>query len=147
MNETPQIVVLDGYTLTHDDLTWEALQSLGNCIVYDRSPPANVLSHVADADIILTNKIPLTRETINQLPRLKYIGVTATGTNIIDLAAARERGIVVTNVPGYSTNSVAQLTFAHLLNLAQHVGDHAQAVRSGRWADAARLVFLGHAAH
>ncbi len=136
MNNSPRIVVLDGYTLTHGDLTWEALKSLGHCTVFDRSCAEEVLSRASDADIVLTNKVVLSRGTINQLPRLQYIGVTATGTNDVDLAAAHERGIVVTNVPSYGTHSVAQLAFAHLLNLAQRVGDHAIAVRQGRWTEA-----------
>ena len=137
----PQIVVLDGYTLTHGDLTWEPLEALGDCRVYDRSTEAEVPSRAADAELVLTNKVPLSRATINQLPALRYIGVTATGTELIDHAAARDRGIVVTNVPSYGTDSVAQLTLAHLLNLAQQVGPHAAAVRAGRWSQAADWCF------
>lgn len=136
MNKSTQIVVLDGYTLTHGDLTWEALKSLGHCTVFDRSCAEEVLSRASDADMVLTNKVVLSRETINHLPRLQYIGVTATGTNVVDLTAAQERGIVVSNVPSYGTHSVAQLAFAHLLNLAQRVGGHAIAVRKGRWTEA-----------
>lgn len=141
MNESPQIVVLDGYTLTHDDLTWDSLKSLGKCMLYDRSTPDEVLLRTTEADIVLTNKVLLPQETIAQLPQLKYIGVMATGTNVVNLTAAHERGIVVTNVPSYGTHSVAQLTMAHLLNLVQRVGDHAAAVRVGQWAQASDWCF------
>jgi glycerate dehydrogenase len=128
------IVVLDGYTLVADDLNWDGLRALGRCTIYDRTPEAEIVSRSIDADAVLINKAPLSADVMAQLPKLKYIGVTATGTNIVDLAAVTSQGIVVTNVPGYGTHSVAQLVFAHLLNLAQRVGDHAGAVRSGRWA-------------
>jgi glycerate dehydrogenase len=127
------VVVLDGFTLNPGDLSWEDLQSLGPCTIYDRTPPAELLRRAADADILLTNKAALTASTIQNLPRLKYLGVLATGTNVVDLAAARARGIPVTNVPAYGTKSVSQLTFALLLELAHHVGHHAQTVRDGRW--------------
>jgi glycerate dehydrogenase len=128
------IVVLDGYTLAADDLNWDGLQALGRCTIYDRTPETEIVSRSVDADAVLINKVSLSADAIAQLPKLKYIGVTATGTNIVDLAAATSRNIVVTNVPGYGTQSVAQLVFAHLLNLAQRVGDHAAFVRAGRWA-------------
>ncbi len=128
-----QIVVLDGYTLVSEDLGWEGLQALGNCAIYDRSADNEIVDRAAMADAVLINKVALTADSIKQLTQLKYIGITATGTNIVDLAAAKAGGIVVTNVPGYATRSVAQLVFAHLLNLAQRVGDHALAVRAGRW--------------
>ena len=115
------------------DLDWQNLQSLGSCAIFDRTQPAELLPRAADADILLTNKMELTAGTIQNLPRLKYIGVLATGTNVVDLAAARARGIPVTNVPTYGTKSVAQMTFALLLELAQHAGHHAQSVREGRW--------------
>jgi glycerate dehydrogenase len=127
------IVVLDGFTLNPGDLSWQELESLGPCVVYERTPPAEVLARAAGAEILLTNKSELTAGAIQNLPRLKYIGVLATGTNVVDLAATRTRGIPVTNVPAYSTRSVAQLTFALLLELAQHVGHHAATVREGRW--------------
>jgi glycerate dehydrogenase len=128
------IVVLDGYTLVAEDLNWNGLRAQGRCIIYDRTPEAEIVSRSIDADAVLINKVPLSAESIARLPKLKYIGVTATGTNIVDLAAARERNIIVTNVPGYGTQSVAQLVIAQLLNLAQRVGDHAALVRAGRWA-------------
>jgi glycerate dehydrogenase len=127
------IVVLDGFTLNPGDLSWEELKSLGPCTIYDRTPPAALADRAATADILLTNKTELSSAAIRNLPRLKYIGVLATGTNVVDLEAARARGIPVTNVPAYGTKSVAQLTFALLLELAQHVGHHAQTVREGRW--------------
>jgi glycerate dehydrogenase len=128
-----KIVVLDGFTLNPGDLTWDELKSLGDCEIHDRTLSQEVLARAADAEIVLTNKTVLTREQIQGLPRLRYIGVLATGTNIVDVVAARERNIPVTNVPTYGTKSVAQMTFALLLELAQHVGHHAQTVRAGRW--------------
>jgi glycerate dehydrogenase len=130
---TMNIIVLDGLTLNPGDLSWEELQSVGPCAIYDRTLPTELARRAADADVLLTNKTELTAGHIQNLPRLKYIGVLATGTNIVDLAAARARGIPVTNVPTYGTRSVAQLTFALLLELAHHTGHHAQTVREGRW--------------
>src|SRR6185295_16070162 len=109
------------------------LKSLGDCEIYDRTSPDEVVKRATDAELVLTNKTVLTREQINRLPKLKYIGVLATGYNIVDVAAARERGVPVTNVPTYGTRSVAQMTFALLLELTQHVGHHSQTVREGRW--------------
>jgi glycerate dehydrogenase len=128
------IVLLDGYTLNPGDLSWDELKSLGHCEIHDRTPPEEVVRRATDAEIVLTNKTPITREHIGQLPKLRYIGVLATGTNIVDFAAARERNIPVTNVPAYGTKSVAQMTLALLLALTQHIGHHAQSVREGRWA-------------
>jgi len=128
-----RIVVLDGYTLNPGDLSWEELEELGECSVYDRSSPKEVLNRAAGAEIILVNKIELSSDMIERLGSLKYIGVTATGYNIVDVEAARRRGIPVTNVPTYGTDSVAQMVFAHLLNLTQNVAHHAQTVRDGRW--------------
>ena len=135
-DKAAQIVVLDSYTLNPGDLSWGRLQSLGDCILYDRTPSRQVTERACDATIALTNKTQLSRETISALPRLKYIGVMATGYNNVDLESAREQDIVVTNVPVYSTPSVAQMVFAHLLNLTQRVGDHAESVRDGRWSAA-----------
>src|SRR5213594_2237609 len=128
-----KIVVLDGFTLNPGDISWSELQSLGDCEIYERSTPAEVVPRAADAEILLTNKTDFTRNHIQALPRLRYIGVTAAGTNVVDLAAARERNIPVTNVPAYGTRSVAQTTLALLLELTQHVGHHAQTVRESRW--------------
>ncbi|MGB2806494.1 MAG: D-2-hydroxyacid dehydrogenase [Sedimentisphaerales bacterium] len=127
------IVVLDGYTLNPGDLTWKDLETLGRCTVYDRAGPKEVVPRAKDAEIVLTNKTVLSSDVIKQLPKLKYIGVLATGYNVVDVEAAHNLGIPVTNVPAYSTQSVAQMVFAHLLNLTQHVGHHAQTVRSERW--------------
>ncbi|MHC4460972.1 MAG: D-2-hydroxyacid dehydrogenase [Planctomycetota bacterium] len=127
------IVVLDGYTLNPGDLTWKDLESLGQCTVYDRTGPKEVVPRATNAGIVLTNKTVLSSDVIKQLPKLKYIGVLATGYNIVDAEAARGRSIPVTNVPAYGTQSVAQMVFAHLLNLTQHVGHHAETVSSGRW--------------
>jgi len=128
-----KIIVLDGFTLNPGDLSWNELKSLGECEIHDRSSAPDVVRRAADAEIILTNKTVLNREQIFLLPKLKYIGVLATGYNIVDVAAARDRNIPVTNVPTYGTRSVAQHTFALLLELAQHAGHHAQTVRDGRW--------------
>jgi len=128
-----QIVVLDGYTLNPGDLSWEGLEALGSCTIYDRTAPADTVSRAEGAEIVITNKTEVSAEVIAQLDSLKYVGVLATGYNVVDIEAARERGVVVTNVPAYSTRSVAQMTFAHILNLTLHVGDHSGGVRSGRW--------------
>ncbi|HOX55872.1 MAG TPA: D-2-hydroxyacid dehydrogenase [Candidatus Paceibacterota bacterium] len=136
-----QIVVLDGFTLNPGDLDWTELASLGPCDIHDRTSPAELLRRAAGAEILLTNKTVLTGEDIRRLPRLKYIGVLATGTNVVDLVAARARGIPVTNVPTYGTRSVAQMTFALLLELAHHAGHHAQTVREGRWTRSADFCY------
>jgi glycerate dehydrogenase len=127
------ICVLDGYTLNPGDLSWDELRQLGACEIYDRTPPAEMIDRAANAEIVLTNKMPLPRATLGALPKLKYIGILATGTNVVDLPAAQERNIAVTNVPAYSTRSVAQATFALLLELTQRTGHHAQRVRDGGW--------------
>jgi glycerate dehydrogenase len=127
------IVVLDGFTLNPGDLSWDALAALGPCVIHDRTVPAALRQRAANADILLTNKTVLTRADFAQLPRLKYVCVLATGTNVVDLTAARERGIPVSNVPAYGTKSVAQATFALLLELAHRTGHHAESVRAGRW--------------
>ena len=127
------LVVLDGFTLNPGDLSWDGFKALGACAIYDRTPPEQVLKRSTGADIVLTNKTVLTRDHIQKLPQLKYIGVLATGTNVVDLVAARERNIPVTNVPAYGTKSVAQATFALLLELAHRTGHHAHTVRDGKW--------------
>ncbi len=127
------IVVLDGYTLNPGDLSWTPLEGLGRCTVYDRTSPDETLERAKDAQILITNKTCLSRETMQQLPKLQYIGVLATGYNVVDTQAAHDRNILVTNVPAYSTDSVAQMVFSHLLNLTQHATEHAQTVRQGQW--------------
>ncbi|MCA2971406.1 MAG: D-2-hydroxyacid dehydrogenase [Acidobacteriaceae bacterium] len=129
-----RIVVLDGYCLNPGDLSWSGLERLGEVTVYDRTPESLLLERARGAEALLTNKTPLGRETLAALPELRYVGVLATGYNVVDAAAARERGIVVTNVPAYGTASVAQLTIALLLELCHQVGVHAAAVRTGEWA-------------
>jgi glycerate dehydrogenase len=128
-----RIVVLDGYTLNPGDLSWSELQALGPCEIYERTPMAETLQRAQDAEIVLTNKTVLNEEIIAQLPTLKYIGVLATGYNVVDVEAASRRGIAVANVPEYSTASVTQMVFAHLLNFCNHVADHSASVRAGAW--------------
>jgi len=129
-----KIVILDAYTANPGDLSWHELEQMGTLTVYDRTQPTETVSRAADADIVLTNKVVISREVISQLPHLKYIGVLATGYNVVDVEAARERGIVVTNVPAYSTESVAQMVFAHLLTVTNRTEHYAVANRQGRWA-------------
>jgi len=129
----PKIVVLDGFTLNPGDLDWRALEEIGDVTVYARTPLAETVARAAGAEIVLTNKAPVSAAHLAELPALRYIGVLATGFNIVDVAAARARGIVVANVPGYGTASVAQHVFALILELAQRTGHHAQTVREGRW--------------
>jgi len=128
-----QIVVLDGYTLNPGDLSWQDLEALGPCSVHDRTPADLVVSRAREAEIVLTNKAVLSAAVIADLARLKYIAVLATGYNVVDVAAARQRKIPVSNVPAYGTESVAQMVFAHLLHLTQHIAEHAQTVGAGRW--------------
>jgi len=129
-----RIVVLDGYTLNPGDLSWQRLEALGPCRIYDRTPGDHVVRRSAGAEIVLTNKTVLSPEIIEQLPELGYIGVLATGYNVVDLDAARRRNIPVTNVPIYGTASVAQMVFAHVLNFTQRVAHHDRTVKEGRWA-------------
>jgi len=130
-----KIIVLDGYTLNPGDLSWDGVGGLGDLTVHDRTPAGEVAERAEGAEIVLTNKTLLPKETIEQLPAMKYVGVLATGYNVVDVAAAKEKGVIVTNVPLYGTASVAQMTFAHLLNLTQRVAHHAGTVREGRWTD------------
>ena len=130
---TMQIVVLDGHTLNPGDLNWSSFQALGRCEIFERTSMAQVLPRAAGAEILLTNKVALDRTVLEQLPQLRYIGVLATGYNVVDVLAARDRNIPVSNVPDYSTRSVAQLTWALLLELTHQVGHHARTVREGRW--------------
>ncbi len=133
MAERPRIVVLDGYALNPGDLDWDGFEALGQVTVYDRTPRDQVPDRAAGAPIVLTNKAILDRATIERLPALRYIGVLATGYNVVDLAAARERGIPVTNVPEYGTPSVVQMVFAHLLEHAMHLSMHDASVKAGDW--------------
>ena len=130
-----KMVVLDGYTLNPGDLHWGPLLDLGECKIYERTPATETVERAKGAAILLTNKVVLDRAIIEQLPDLKYIGVLATGVNVVDVPAAKERGIVVTNVPAYSTMSVVQLCFALLLEFTHRVGHHSGSVHSGGWAN------------
>lgn len=136
-----KIVVLDGYTSNPGDLNWDGIEQLGECVIYDRTKKDEVIERAKDADIILTNKVPFKKETMDALPNLKYIGVMATGYNIIDLDAAKAKGIIVTNIPAYSTNSVAQMVFAHILNIAQHIQSHSDQVHAGKWTNSPDFCF------
>ncbi len=128
-----KIVVLDGYAANPGDLNWGELKALGECTIYDRTAPDEVLGRAAGAEIVLTNKTVINAGHIDALPELKYIGVLATGYNIVDVDAAKAHGIIVTNIPAYSTASVAQMVFAHLLNIASQVQHHSEEVHKGRW--------------
>lgn len=129
-----KIVVLDGYVLNPGDLSWDGIKELGDCTIYDRTPAELTLERAKSAEAIFTNKVVLNKEIIAQLPNLKFIGVLATGYNVVDTEAAGNAGIVVTNIPAYSTASVAQMVFSHILNFVQNVGVHAQSVSAGEWA-------------
>lgn len=130
-----KIVILDGYTANPGDLSWGSLKEMGEVTVYERTRREEIAGRAADADIVLTNKVVMDREMMALLPRLKYIGVLATGYNVVDIEAARERDIIVTNVPAYSTESVAQTVFAHLLTVTNRTEHYAQQNRLGRWAE------------
>lgn len=128
-----KIIVLDGYGLNPGDLTWKGFEELGELTVYDRTSPSELLERAAGAEALVTNKTLITSENMDVLPDLKYIGVLATGYNVVDIDAAKARGIVVTNIPAYSTASVAQMVFAHILNITQRVGYYADENKQGRW--------------
>lgn len=130
-----KITILDGYTANPGDLSWETLEEIGELTVYDRTKPEEIVGRAKDADIVLTNKVCLRRHEIEQLPKLKYIGVLATGYNVVDTEAARERAITVTNVPAYSTDSVAQMVLAHLLTVTNRTEHYAIQNRKGQWTD------------
>lgn len=129
-----KIVILDGYTLNPGDLSWEGIKNLGECTIYDRTPPEKTVERAGDAEAVFTNKVVFNHEVISQLPNLKFIGVLATGYNVVDLDAATKAGIVVTNIPAYSTASVAQMVFSHILHIVQNVSRHADSVKKGDWA-------------
>lgn len=136
-----KIVVLDGYAANPGDLSWDGMKALGECVIYERTSPEQVLERAAGAEVVLTNKVVITAEHIAALPDLKYIGVLATGYNIVDVEAARSRGIVVTNIPAYSTDSVAQMVFAHILNICLQVQHYTEEVRGGRWTSSPDFCF------
>lgn len=139
-----KIVVTDGYTLNPGDLSWQELRAQGNCEIYDRTEPHVTIERCLDAQLVLTNKVVMSREVIEALPNLRYIGVLATGYNVVDLQAAAERNVVVTNIPAYGPASVAQFVFALLLNRVQPVDFYRDQVRQGRWAKSADFCFYDH---
>ena len=128
-----KIVVLDGYTLNPGDLTWDGLREFGSLKVYDRTNEDDVIKRIKDAEIVYTNKTPISKETIDSCNNLKFIGVLATGYNIVDTDAAKQRGIVISNIPTYGTNSVSQFAIALLLEICHHIGEHSKAVKNGEW--------------
>ena len=128
-----KIVILDGHVENPGDLSWEPLARLGEVTVYERTAPSDVIARIGDAPIVITNKTVITREIFDACPAIRYVGVLATGYNVVDVAAAKERGIIVTNVPAYSTQAVAQFTMALLLEICHHVGRHSDSVHAGKW--------------
>ena len=139
-----RIVVLDGYTLCQGRDLWQGMRALGDLTVHDRTPAGEIVDRAHKADVLLTNKTPLTRDTLAQLPNLRFVAVTATGYNCVDVRAARDRGVPVSNVPEYGTASVAQFTFALLLELCHGVGDHDRAVKAGEWSSSPDWCFWKH---
>ena len=141
------ITVLDGYAANPGDISWDAISRLGQLTVYERTTPSQVIERSKDADAILTNKVIIDKDIIRQLPRLKYIGVLATGYNIVDIDYAHAQGIVVTNIPAYSTDSVAQKVFAHLLNVTDDVAHYVEENRKGRWTEAPDFCYIDAPLH
>jgi glycerate dehydrogenase len=136
-----KIVVLDGFTLNPGDLDWSGFEKLGDFMVYDRTAADQIVKRIGNASVVITNKTPIDAAVLEACPSIKYIGVLATGFNVVDVRTATSKGIVVTNIPTYGTTAVAQFAFALLLELCHHVGDHARAVREGRWASCADFCF------
>lgn len=136
-----KICILDGYSLNPGDLDWSPVERLGDVTLFDRTPADKIVQRAADADIVLTNKVPFSAETLRQLPRLRFICVLATGYNIIDTEAAARQGVVVANIPAYSTMSVAQMAFAHILNITNHVASYAREVADGKWTNCPDFCF------
>ena len=128
-----KIVVLDGYTLNPGDISWEGMEAFGEVTVYDRTKAEEVVERIGDAEVVYTNKTPITKETMDACPGMKFIGVLATGYNIVDIAAAKEKGIPVSNIPTYGTAAVSQFAIALLLELCHHIGEHSDAVKAGEW--------------
>ncbi|WHH56972.1 D-2-hydroxyacid dehydrogenase [Petroclostridium sp. X23] len=139
-----KIVVLDGYTLNPGDLTWEGLEKLGEVTVYDRTPADKILERIGDAEAVFTNKTPLTKDTFDKCPNIKWVGVLATGYNVVDVNAAKEKGIPVTNIPTYGTTAVAQMAFALLLEVCHHAWAHSEAVKKGDWTNNADWCFWNY---
>lgn len=136
-----KICILDGYSLNPGDLDWSPVEHLGDVTFFDRTPADKIVERAADADIVLTNKVPFSADTLRQLPRLRFICVLATGYNIIDTEAAARQGVVVANIPAYSTMSVAQMAFAHILNITNHVASYAREVADGKWTNCPDFCF------
>lgn len=136
-----KICILDGYSLNPGDLDWSPVERLGDVTLFDRTPADKIVERAADADIVLTNKVPFSADTLRQLPRLRFICVLATGYNIIDTEAAARQGVVVANIPSYSTMSVAQMAFAHILNITNHVASYAREVADGKWTNCPDFCF------
>lgn len=128
-----KIVVLDGYTLNPGDISWEGMEAFGEVTVYDRTQPEDIVTRIGDAEVVYTNKTPLTRETFDACPNIKFVGVLATGYNIVDIEAAKEKGIPVSNIPTYGTAAVSQYAIALLLELCHHIGEHSDCVKKGDW--------------
>lgn len=139
-----KIVVLDGYTENPGDLSWSGLEALGELTVYDRTPADQIVARIGDAEAVYTNKVPISGETLDQCPNVQFIGVLATGYNVVDVTAAREKGIVVANIPTYGTDAVAQYTIALLLELCHHIGEHSDCVKRGDWTNHADWCFWNH---
>ena len=139
-----KIVVLDGYTENPGDLSWDALAALGEFTVYDRTAPNQVVERIGDAEIVYTNKTPITREVIDACPSIRFISVLATGYNCVDYTYAREKGIPVTNIPAYGTDSVGQFAIALLLEICHHIGHHSETVRDGKWTNSADFCYWDH---
>ncbi len=139
-----KIIVLDGWTLNPGDLSWDALKKLGEVTIYDRTPADKIIERVGDAEIVFTNKTVLTKETLEKTSHVKYIGILATGYNIVDIETAKSKGIIVSNVPTYGTASVAQFTFALILEMCHHVWIHSEEVKKGSWSDSPDFCFWNY---
>lgn len=139
-----KIVILDGYTLNPGDLSWSGFEALGTLKVHDRTAPADIVGRIGDAEVVIVNKVPITGATLDACPSVRYVGVLATGYNIIDTAACAKKGIPVTNIPTYGTIAVAQMATALLLELCHHVGEHSDSVRAGEWQTSPDFCYWKH---
>ena len=139
-----KIVVLDGYTLNPGDLSWDGFKALGDVVVYDRTSADQTAERIGDADIVITNKTVIDQHVLDACPAVKYIGVLATGYNVVDIVAAKNRGIPVTNVPAYGTRAVSQFAIALLLEICHHIGEHSQTVRAGDWTQSLDFCYWNH---
>lgn len=142
-----KITVLDGYAACPGDISWDGMKALGEFVLYDRTAPEEVVERAKDSEVILTNKVVINKEVIDKLPNLKYVGVLATGFNIVDTKYAREKGIIVTNIPAYSTDSVAQMVFAHILNITNDIAHYASENRNGRWTNSPDFCYMDNTLH